>query len=125
MWLWRLLGYSFVGVLCTRTRCLRPEEFDCRKQIVSRARPIAFSHRPKLKLKRVPKYNVTLLLEYNASDKYVYRTLPLYFFAAFRASSNRRTISWQLLVLQICFEPFLISSENSVKPAARSTASTI
>ena len=42
----------------------------------------------------------------------------------FWASSNRRTITSHLVVLQICFEDDLISSENNVKPAARSTAST-
>jgi len=34
-------------------------------------------------------------------------------------------INWQEVVLQICFDDALIASENSVKPAARSTASTM
>lgn len=42
-----------------------------------------------------------------------------------RASSNRRTITSHLVVLQMCFALDLIWSENSVKPAARSTASTV
>jgi len=41
-----------------------------------------------------------------------------------RASSNRRTTTSHLVVLQICLEPCLICSENNVRPAAFSTAST-
>jgi len=41
-----------------------------------------------------------------------------------RASSNRRTTTSHLAVLQMCLEPCLICSENKVSPAAFSTAST-
>lgn len=43
----------------------------------------------------------------------------------FCASSKRRTTTSHAVVLQICFDVDLICSENSVKPAARSTASTV
>ena len=40
------------------------------------------------------------------------------------ASSNLRTMTSHFVDLQICLDAFLISSENRVRPAARSTAST-
>jgi hypothetical protein len=42
----------------------------------------------------------------------------------FCASSKRRTMTSHLVVLQMCFDPPLIASENNVRPAACSTAST-
>jgi len=45
-------------------------------------------------------------------------------FTFFCASSNLRTITSHFVDWQMCFDPFLISSEKSVSPAARSTAST-
>lgn len=49
-------------------------------------------------------------------------TFRLLFFCA---SSNLRTTTWHLVVWQICFEVDLTASENRVRPAARSTASTV
>lgn len=43
---------------------------------------------------------------------------------SFPASSNLRTISWHEVVLHMCFDDALSASENNVRPAARSTAST-
>lgn len=42
----------------------------------------------------------------------------------FCASSKRRTMTSHLVDLQMCFDCPLIASENKVRPAARSTAST-
>jgi len=42
----------------------------------------------------------------------------------FCASSKRRTMTSHLVVLQMCFDRPLIASENNIRPAARSTAST-
>lgn len=41
------------------------------------------------------------------------------------ASSNLRTMTSHFAVLQMCFDWALIASEKSVRPAARSTASTV
>ena len=62
----------------------------------------------------------------------VYGTKSFYFGAEialrmsgrFCASSNLRTITSHLVDLQMCFVFALTASENKVRPAARSTAST-